>query len=441
MVNRKANIDLLFRNGLRDYEVLPPPGVWNSIKPVIRKNQSPLILLRTAAAVAALLSISFLAYRLGLVNQPVISDNVSALTLNPTEIRETPTVPALETSARGRNDSPVLLQADLNTSTDADTLAEEDNLKSQQNTGLISRLFNFVPVHRHDGRRNALIARNDFPETSSAFYPDNQITNDYLEVNQSLKNDRWSVAAMASPTYYPRTQVNDDDISKQINSSEQAQVSYSGGVAFAYRISRKLSIQSGLYYSSIGQEVGDIYSFGGFRRYDYTKGDHNFEVLTSAGKIFTENADIFLRDGIGDRVLTRYTNDVFDPAKASLQYMNSSIYQSFSYVEMPVVLRYKLLDKAIDINLIGGVSYNFLVTNSVYTKFDGTRLDIGKTDGLNPFMLSSSFGMGMEYTLSDKLSLNLEPTFRYYMNPFSSGPGINTHPYSFGVFSGLSYRF
>jgi hypothetical protein len=79
MVNRKANIDLLFRNGLRDYEVLPPPGVWNSIKPVIRKNQSPLILLRTAAAVAALLSISFLAYRLGLVNQPVISDNVSAL--------------------------------------------------------------------------------------------------------------------------------------------------------------------------------------------------------------------------------------------------------------------------------------------------------------------------------------------------------------------------
>ncbi len=442
MVNRKANIDLLFRNGLKDYEVLPPPEIWNSIKPVIRKKQRPLVLLRTAAAVAALVSISFLTYRLGLINQPAISENVSALTVNPGEIGEIPLVPALNTSAGENNNSPVLLQADLNnTKTNADTLKEEENLQPQQNSGLVSRLFKFAPLHRHEGRKNNLIARNDFPEISPDFYPENQINNDYLEVNRSLKNDRWSVAAMASPTYYPRTQMKNDDISKQINSSEQAQVSYSGGVAFAYKISRKLSIQSGLYYSSIGQEVGDIYTFGGFSRYDYAKGGYNFEVLTSAGKIYTENADIFLRDAIGDRVLTRYTNDVFDPGKANLQYMNSSIYQSFSYVEMPVVLRYKLLDKAVDINLVGGVSYNFLVTNSVYTKFNGSRHDIGKTDGLNPFMFSSSLGMGMEYTLSDKLSLNLEPTFRYYMNPFSGGPGINTHPYSFGVFSGLSYRF
>ena len=29
--------------------------------------------------------------------------------------------------------------------------------------------------------------------------------------------------------------------------------------------------------------------------------------------------------------------------------------------------------------------------------------------------------MGMEYNFSAKLSLNLEPTFRYYMNTFSNG--------------------
>jgi len=110
MVNRKANIDLLFRNGLKDYEVLPPPEIWNSIKPVIRKKQRPLVLLRTAAAVAALVSISFLTYRLGLINQPAISENVSALTVNPGEIGEIPTVPALNTSAGENNNSPVLLR-------------------------------------------------------------------------------------------------------------------------------------------------------------------------------------------------------------------------------------------------------------------------------------------------------------------------------------------
>jgi len=49
--------------------------------------------------------------------------------------------------------------------------------------------------------------------------------------------------------------------------------------------------------------------------------------------------------------------------------------------------------------------------------------------------------MGIEYSLSDKFSLNLEPTFRYYLNSFSDMNSMKIHPYSFGVFSGLSYRF
>jgi hypothetical protein len=63
VVNNRANIDLLFRNGLKDYEVLPPVEVWNNILPVIRKKQKPVILLRNAALIAVLLSLSFLAYR------------------------------------------------------------------------------------------------------------------------------------------------------------------------------------------------------------------------------------------------------------------------------------------------------------------------------------------------------------------------------------------
>jgi len=78
MDDRKANIDLLFRNGLKDFEVLPPPEVWNNILPVIRKRQRYVVFLRTAAMVAILLSMSFLAYRLSRqipssFNEPVIS--------------------------------------------------------------------------------------------------------------------------------------------------------------------------------------------------------------------------------------------------------------------------------------------------------------------------------------------------------------------------------
>jgi hypothetical protein len=265
----------------------------------------------------------------------------------------------------------------------------------------------------------------------------------YIPDNNAAKSaDRWSIGAMASPTYYSRFSSGNNDVSKQLIGSEKPLISYSGGVAFTYKVSKRFSVQSGLYYSSLAQEVEGINSFGGFRQYVYTKGNRNFEVLTASGTVYTTNGDVFLRaEGPVERIATNYTNDVFDPKKANLQYLNNSLRQNFSYLELPVVLRYKLIDKTIDFNLIGGLSYNMLVNNSVYTMIDGAKYQVGKTEGLNPISLSSSIGMGMEYSVSNNLSLNLEPTFRYYMNPFNQTTGSKVHPYSFGIFSGLSYKF
>ena len=108
---------------------------------------------------------------------------------------------------------------------------------------------------------------------------------------------------------------------------------------------------------------------------------------------------------------------------------------------MPVLMRYKLIDKAVDFNLIGGLSSNMLVGNSAYTMVNGSKYIIGETEGLNKFTVSSLFGLGMEYNLSDKFSLNIEPTMRYYMNQFTGATSSNVHPYSFGIFSGVSYKF
>lgn len=165
-------------------------------------------------------------------------------------------------------------------------------------------------------------------------------------------------------------------------------------------------------------------------------------MLTSTGTVYISNADVFIiANGPAERVKTNYTMDVFDPEKASLQYINNTLRQNFSYLELPIYLRYKVVDKMIDFNLIGGVSYNLLVNNSVYTMVDGGKYPIGKTEGLNLFTVSSSLGMGMEYNFSGNLSLNLEPTFRYYLNPFNEMTGLKIHPYSFGIFSGISYKF
>ncbi len=441
MVDKQANIDLVFRNGLKDYEVLPPHEVWNNIRPAIKNRQRPLFIMRVAAMIAVLTALGFLVFRFSR-EMPVNFESdflafgqESAMPEN--TINNERLIPEYSPADAGRNVSGNELPADRS---GVSVLSDEAIIPApaDSNTGSPA-----LPED-NNGFENpgplAFLLKDDSGISQQLNYDyDSQLLNE--ETPAIDKISRWSINAMASPTYQSTFTRGTSDLAKQIMSSEQTNISYTGGLSFSYKINEKLSIQSGLYYSSVGQEVDGISTFGGFRDYIYTKGDHNFEVLTSSGTIYTNNADVFLFDGVGGRVQTRYTSDVFDPTKASLQYMNNSLHQSFSYLEMPFFLRYKLLDGTVDFNLIGGLSYNMLVNNSVYAVIEGGRYQVGKTEGVSPFMFSSSFGMGMEYTLTENISLNLEPTFRYYLNPFSNMTGIREHPYSIGVFSGLSYKF
>jgi len=440
LANERANIDLLFRNGLKDYEVLPPVEVWNNIIPVIRRKQRPVLLLRSAALLAVLLSLSFLAYQWSRQLSQSVQDPLIA-------VADQYIQPQINISPGIRTTKQPSVSKQKGNLIDGNTSYEQPvaDLSDGENIG--SSDIDIIPEIMDPTAGNNLSVPLSIHMIRGFSYNTDIANTGYESLNKydfdepKEKINRWSVTAMASPTFYLRPDIGTGEISDQINSSEQTRISYTGGVGFAYKLSRKFSVQSGLYYATVGNEVSGINSFAGFREYDYTKGDHNFEVLTSSGRIYTDNADVFLRDNSGDRVQTMYTNDVFDPAKANLSYINNTLFQNFSYLEMPVIFRYKLVDKSIDFNLIGGLSYNLLVNNSVHTVIDGSRYNVGKTEGMNPLMVSSSLGMGMEYNISDKFSLNLEPTFKYYLNPFGEFTGLKSQPYSFGVFSGLSYKF
>lgn len=444
MVKGSTNIDLVFRNGLKDFEVLPPPGVWDGISPAIAKKPMPFIWLRVAAVILVILSSAFLLYRYTREVTTLTNDRMLALSIPASPAFYKNSVPSemtfFEPSGDKGSENSVLFVAGKEAESEAEAEAVGvDNIYIPD--------FSFIPVNNKlrisikEPLTGMFSPLNLTPDAKSfvVVQPDLISLSDYGPVKPAA---RWSVAAMASPTYYSGFNAGSENPTSQLGASEQPIISYSGGVALSYKISRRFSVQSGIYYASLGQEVDGINSYAGFQSYVYSKGDHNFEVLTSSGTIFINNKDVFVSAGGGDkRVVTAYNIDVFDPKKASLDYLNNSLQQNFSYLELPVVLRYKLIDKAIDLNMTGGLSYNMLIGNSVYTVVDGNRYSFGETKGLNSFMVSSSVGMGMEYSFSDKLSINLEPTFRYYLNPFSAASSSAVHPYSFGIFSGLSYKF
>jgi len=188
----------------------------------------------------------------------------------------------------------------------------------------------------------------------------------------------------------------------------------------------------------VGQELSGISSYSGLNKVENTKG-YNIEVYTASGTVYTSNPDIFLLDNFqGERV---QPSNIVDPEKAGLEFIDNSLRQNFSYLELPLVVRYKIIDKTLDLNLIGGVSSGMLVDNSVSSGPVGRKYEIGGTEGLNNITFSSSLGMGLEYNFSEKLSLNFEPTVKYYISPFGEIPGMRIHPYSLGIFSGFSYKF
>jgi hypothetical protein len=442
MVDRGANIDIVFRNGLKDLEVLPPPGLWDNIHPVIRKKNTIIRILSVAAMSAVVVSLSFLTYLLSNNMSKSAENDMAVLQMQaayplhmPDKIIEYADADVVESFLIVPDEFDLITGSSASLEV-APVISERLSLEAAPAQPYSQLLDNTVYALRKPS--------SDFSSSSlnRTFQPDETMGIDLYELSHANESERWSIAAMASPTYYDRFNSGGDELTSLLVESEKPVISYTGGIAFSYKISRRFSIQSGLYYSSMGQQVEGITSYGGFKKYVDSKGGHNFEVLTTNGTVFTSNADVFLiASGSSERINTNYNNDIFDPGKANLSYISGSMRQEFRYLELPVSIRYKVVDKMIDLNLIGGVSYNLLVNNSVYTLLDGAKYPIGETEGMNPLSVSSTLGMGMEYSVSKSLSLNLEPTFRYYLNPFNTVVSSGTHPYSFGIFSGLSYRF
>jgi len=433
MDEREANIDVVFRNGLKDYEVLPPPEVWDKISPAVLKQQRAYIILRAAAMIAVLVTLGFLTYTWN--NE--VSDSLISTPLASYPDVQSPAVTIPEEMLIAdagyvkRSSSPEPVPESSVVTAD---LKVENNFSSQRNTS------HLVADGLSQDVSGESRFRNSEPVTVSLNIPVSETI--FQDIPAGDKKERWSIAALVSPTYLSNFQTGNNEAVRQLGTIEQPVVSYAGGLALSYKVNRRFSVQSGLYYSSYGNELTGITSFGGFQNYDQAKGNRNFEVQTTNGTVYTDNSDVYLVDAASDTRMSAYIdNSKFDPTKASLEYLNSSLMQNLSYLELPVILRYKLVDRAIDFNLIGGVSSNLLVNNSVYTSLDGTKYEVGRTAGLNSVTFSSSLGMGMEYSFSKNLSLNFEPTFRYFLNPFSNTEGIGVHPYSFGIFSGISYKF
>jgi hypothetical protein len=90
--------------------------------------------------------------------------------------------------------------------------------------------------------------------------------------------------------------------------------------------------------------------------------------------------------------------------------------------------------------LSGGLSPGILVNNRSYFNVDGEKVQTGYTQNIKPVIYNSVMGLGIEYSITTKLFINLDPLFKYSLSPINSNSGIKYHPYSVSWFTGITYK-
>lgn len=260
----------------------------------------------------------------------------------------------------------------------------------------------------------------------------------------SETKSRWSIGGEFAPVYSYRnlrSDYYDRDMIEKFDEAESGLLAYGGGIRVSYSSSRRLTVCSGLYYSRYGQQKELIYVATAhddeYLVFDQSGSDSKAEgsyigIINSTGTI-SQGETAYA----GDMAMTALSNNIAGKRIESTY----SATQCLDYLELPLTLHYRLLDRRVQLNLAGGIAAGMLVGNKVLLNREGESTKIGKTGQIRHISYSGLVGIGLSYKLLSSVDFFLEPRFRYNLNAIDKTAQINVHPYSFGLFTGLSYHF
>ena len=246
------------------------------------------------------------------------------------------------------------------------------------------------------------------------------------ENEKEEKQSKWAISTNASPVYF-NSLAEGSSIDEQFNSNEKNYTTtLSYGLAGIYSINKKLSIKTGVNNINLSYNTNDVVFDSSMR-----EAESNIPTIS-------RNADA--------------TNMVFSSTNKNTDFLSSDVEnvvmqnnvgalkQNISYIEVPLELSYKLLDKKFGIEFIGGMSTLFLNNNTILLATEGGEMNVGKANNLNNIHFSSNVGLGFKYAFWKSFNANFQPMFKYQINTFSENSG-NFKPYFIGLYTGIGFSF
>ena len=478
----ERNIDRLFQESFKDFEVDAPKSAWVNIeKHLSQKTRKPLIpLWQKLGGVAAAVGI------LILIGSQWLTDPITLNNNNP--IVESPLNNVDNNIPSGDYNSPIIPNIDIDEETNVSVSLNENQVKSNNgkinSANEISESISYTAknnktseqrksnsalyVSKNSNQNNNTIVSNNTiasidknlndetqnsklifnsksfihsskqpisaqpiqSSTDKTYKPEKQSlvevaeninNNDFAEKSKSTEKS-WFIKPQISPVYYGNLGGGSAVDANLSENSSQGEVNMSYGVNIAYQLNDKIKLRTGVNRVNLNYTTNDVFlvQSEGFGSLNNVNTSTNFNASILNGQQ--------LQNLESEGILTRIPID------------QSELRQELGYLEIPMELEYKLLDKKIDINLIGGASTLLLNDNNLDIKNINGTTSVGEANNLNNLSFSTNFAIGLDYDISKKFMLNIEPTFKYQFNTFQTGT-TDFQPYFLAIYSGVIFKF
>lgn len=479
-MKNKKNIDEIFQKGFENLDLSPSPHVWENIRAELEKKKSEkrvIPLWIRLGGVAAVLAIM-----LTVGNRVFNSFNTHQQDITEEQIEKTkeelqkqdgilPSIPSDEIVSTDNIDATV---EKLDSSTqEPSSVTSSGKKKSYANSKIAStdkslndgkddetQMVSEINADRlpeekykseHPVNKSHLLNPEDKDQSAIAKekvvkFTDEEEKKDVTDKRPSLLDaiakqhaeetdskeshtpeNRWRITPNLAPVYYSSFGKGSSIDPEFANNPQKGDVNMSYGVQVSYAVNDKFSIRTGLNNVDLSYSTSDILIASGpvsrgLKAVEYGQQD---VVITALNK---------------NSIPEGMTNGSHGGLNLKNSLNDARLIQDLNYFEIPVELQYKLIDRKLGVNLIGGISTLLLGENEVSVKADNFSEVLGAANNLSNVSFATNFGIGLNYELSKRFSFNLEPTFKYQLNPYTDS-SVDFKPYYLGVYSGLSIKF
>jgi hypothetical protein len=461
-------MDKIFRDRLADYQQQPPEEIWDGIKTGIGKKPRYKILVplwQVAAGAALLITAGSLFYYINRSDLATVAENLKPVLLNngtpaqtenpvPSELKQDEI--SVNSKVKQSLNSKVFQKDEEKTSQtfnfQLDKIDKAENLtqiKPMVSNPEIEKTRSFSLASMTESYLRT-VQPDIIPRKNNTFTPswDMLNTNEQLITDEGEKNERLFLTAQVSPTYsYRDIGKIGSDGNQQFNQYESGRISYSGGLQFGYKTSGRLSIHAGMMYAQLGYNINQVEILNGnaiASNKDIVSAPKNtsevFAIKNSIGKISRESDKSSIETTtIVSASDISYNGNVTSVVPPVLK-TGGKVEQYFQYLELPFILRYRIIDRKLGVNLLGGLSTNILIGNHASLTIDNETSNIGSSQNIRNFNYMGNLGLGFDYFLRKNLLFSIEPQFKYFLNSINSGDLAN-RPYILGMFTGVRFMW